>query len=82
MIRCLLGQDGKAHSWFGLERAVPDVAQHVNVVLVDDIDGSSASETVTFSLDGVSYEIDLNEDNAARLRSSVSEFVEKGRRAG
>ena len=58
------------------------VAQHVNVVLVDDIDGSSATETVTFGLDGASYEIDLSEDNAARLRSSLTQFVENGRRAG
>ncbi|MFC3687317.1 histone-like nucleoid-structuring protein Lsr2 [Aquipuribacter hungaricus] len=54
----------------------------MNVVLVDDIDGSAASETVTFALDGVSYEVDLSEDNAARLRSSLTEFVDKGRRAG
>ncbi|MFC3690529.1 Lsr2 family protein [Aquipuribacter hungaricus] len=54
----------------------------MNVVLVDDIDGSPAVETVTFALDGVSYEIDLSEANASRLRSSVAEFVENGRRAG
>ena len=58
------------------------MAQHVNVVLVDDIDGSPATETVTFALDGASYEIDLSEDNAARLRSSLTEFTENGRRAG
>ena len=58
------------------------MAQHMDVVLVDDIDGSSATETVTFALDGVSYEIDLSEDNAARLRSSLSVFTENGRRAG
>lgn len=58
------------------------MAQHVNVVLVDDLDGSPAVETVSFALDGTSYEIDLSEENASRLRSSVAEFVAKGRRAG
>ena len=42
------------------------MAQKVQVVLVDDLDGGTADETVTFSLDGVSYEIDLTHDNAAR----------------
>lgn len=56
------------------------MAQHVNVVLIDDLDGSPASETVTFALDGVSYEIDLSEDNVARLRGSVEEWVQNSRR--
>ena len=58
------------------------MAQKVNVVLVDDIDGSPAAETVTFGLDGISYEIDLTEDNAARLRDSLAEWVGHGRRVG
>ena len=41
------------------------------VVLVDDLDGGPADETVTFSLDGVSYEIDLTHDNAAALRDAL-----------
>ena len=40
------------------------MAQRVNIVLVDDIDGSEATETVSFGLDGTSYEIDLNDKNA------------------
>ena len=36
------------------------MAQKVQVILVDDMDGGSADETVSFSLDGVSYEIDLS----------------------
>lgn len=58
------------------------MAQRVQVILVDDIDGGQATETVTFSLDGVSYEIDLSEKNAARLRDSFSEWVGNARRAG
>jgi hypothetical protein len=58
------------------------MAQRVNVVLVDDIDGDDAAETVSFALDGVDYEIDLNESNASALRSALSRYVDAGRRTG
>lgn len=56
------------------------MAQKINVILVDDIDGSEASETVRFGLDGASYEIDLNQANAAALRDSLALYVGSGRR--
>ncbi len=56
------------------------MAQHVNVVLVDDIDGSPADESVTFALDGISYEIDLTSANAERLRADLSEWLQAARR--
>ena len=58
------------------------MAQRVNVVLVDDIDGTEASETVTFGLDGAQYEIDLSQDNADKLRETLSAYVGHARRAG
>jgi hypothetical protein len=60
------------------------MAQKVLVQFVDDLDGVPGEDvsTVTFALDGVSYEIDLREENAARLRDSLSEFVESARRVG
>jgi len=58
------------------------VAQRVQIVLEDDIDGGVADETVTFGLDGVTYEIDLNEKNAARLRDTLATWVGHGRRSG
>ena len=58
------------------------MAQRVNVVLVDDIDGSEAAETVTFGLDGAQYEIDLSADNADKLREALAPYVGHGRRAG
>lgn len=58
------------------------MAQRVHVVLEDDIDGSVADETVSFSLDGVSYEIDLSKDNAARLRDQMAEWTGHARRVG
>jgi len=58
------------------------MAQRVQVVLVDDIDGGTADETVTFALDGVAYEIDLTTANAARLRDALAPWVGSGRRVG
>ncbi|GAA1913662.1 histone-like nucleoid-structuring protein Lsr2 [Streptantibioticus ferralitis] len=58
------------------------MAQKVQVLLVDDLDGGEADETVTFALDGKSYEIDLTTANAEKLRSSLADFVKSGRRAG
>lgn len=56
------------------------MAQKVNIVLVDDLDGSEAAETVSFALDGTSYEIDLNEGNAAALREALSGYVGHARK--
>ena len=44
------------------------MAQKVQVLLVDDLDGGEADETVTFALDGKTYEIDLTTANADKLR--------------
>lgn len=51
------------------------MARKTLVVLEDDVDGGEASETVSFSLDGTSYEIDLNDDNAAALRDAFAPWV-------
>ena len=58
------------------------MAQRVNVVLVDDLDGGDAAETVSFALDGVDYEIDLSEKHAGELRNALSLYIGHGRRAG
>ena len=58
------------------------MAQRVNIVLEDDLDGSPADETVTFALDGVTYEIDLSDANATKLRDALAPYVGHGRRAG
>jgi hypothetical protein len=58
------------------------LAQKVQVVLVDDLDGGTADETVSFSLDGVAYEIDLTTENAAKLRDQFAVYVGSARRVG
>jgi len=50
------------------------------VQLIDDVDGTEGGETVTFALDGVTYEIDLSEKNATKLRDAFSAWVGHGRR--
>ena len=56
------------------------MAQKVNIVLVDDLDGTEAEETVTFGLDGTTYEIDLNAANAQALREALSGYVGHARK--
>jgi hypothetical protein len=56
------------------------VAQKVQVLLVDDLEGGEADETVTFALDGVAYEIDLTTENAGKLRELLAPYTEKGRK--
>lgn len=58
------------------------MAQKTVTYLVDDLVGGDADETVKFGLDGVEYEIDLSEKNAAALRESVAKYVSAGRRVG
>ena len=57
------------------------MAQQVNIVLVDDIDGSNAEETVSFALDGKEYEIDLSAKNAGKLRDALAPYVGHARKA-
>lgn len=57
------------------------MAQRVQVNLVDDLNGEEAQETVRFGMDGTDYEIDLTTKNAQKLRSVLSEYVEKARKA-
>ena len=58
------------------------MAQITQVKLVDDLDGGEAAESVSFSLDGKTYEIDLSEKHAAALRDAFAPFIGGARRAG
>lgn len=58
------------------------MGQEVTVRLTDDIDGqSTADETVTFAVDGVTYNIDLSKDHAAELRADLAKWTQHARRA-
>ncbi|MBA2768735.1 MAG: Lsr2 family protein [Sporichthyaceae bacterium] len=58
------------------------MAQKVTVQLVDDLDGGPAEETVSFSLDGAAYEIDLSPKNASAFRAAMAQYVGPARRLG
>ncbi|NHC46749.1 histone-like nucleoid-structuring protein Lsr2 [Motilibacter aurantiacus] len=58
------------------------MVQRVEVVLEDDLEGGEATETVQFGLDGASYEMDLNEENAAALREALDAYASNARRTG
>ncbi|ANW62592.1 MULTISPECIES: histone-like nucleoid-structuring protein Lsr2 [Mycolicibacterium] len=59
------------------------MAKKVTVTLVDDFDGEGAAdETVEFAIDGVTYEIDLSNKNATKLRNALKPWVEASRRVG
>jgi hypothetical protein len=62
------------------------MARRMQVLFVDDLDGNELpdgqGQTVTFSLDGVSYEIDLSRDNADQLREDFKQYTQAGRRLG
>lgn len=56
------------------------MAQKVQILLLDDLDGTDAEETVEFGLDGHKYEIDLNGKNSEKLRKALAPFIDAGRR--
>lgn len=58
------------------------MAKRVIHQLIDDIDGSEATDTIHFGLDGIQYEIDLSEGNAVKLRDALGKYVGAGSRVG
>jgi hypothetical protein len=57
------------------------MVKQTTVVLVDDIDGGAADETVTFALDGVAYELDLTSENAETMRQVLQSYASVARRS-
>ena len=58
------------------------MAQKVQTLFIDDLDGSAAEGTVRFGLDGTEYEIDLNARHTQELRDALARYVGAARRAG
>lgn len=58
------------------------MARKTVVELVDDVSGEKATQSISFSVDGVSYEIDLTDANASRLRSDFEAWEKVARRTG
>ena len=58
------------------------MAQKIQTLFIDDLDGSAAEGTVRFGLDGTEYEIDLNARHARELRDALARYAGAARRAG
>ena len=49
------------------------------VMLIDDLDGSEGAETITYTVDGQEYEIDLSEENVQRFHEALEPYVSNSR---
>jgi len=58
------------------------VAQKIQTLFIDDLDGSAAEGTLCFGLDGTEFEIDLNTRHAQDLRDALARYVDAARRVG
>src|SRR5947207_3262168 len=58
------------------------MAKRTIQMLVDDVDGTEADETVRFGIDGIQYEIDLSKTNAEKMRGVFARYVEAGAKVG
>jgi hypothetical protein len=70
---CLVRSPTPTHEEFA-------VAKRTQVTLVDDLDGGVAAGSVSFALDGKSYDIDLSGRNANALRKIFTPYVEAARK--
>ncbi|WP_214411531.1 histone-like nucleoid-structuring protein Lsr2 [Sphaerisporangium fuscum] len=57
------------------------MATQIQKLVIDDLDGSEAKETVMFAIDGTEYEIDLSDDNAKSLRAALTPYIACARRS-
>jgi Lsr2 len=58
------------------------VAKRTIHMLIDDLDGGTADETITFSIDGIQYQIDLSAKNATKMRKALARYIDAGTRIG
>jgi hypothetical protein len=58
------------------------MSKRVSTVITDDLDGSSAAESVRFSFGGLAYEIDLGPANRQRMQKALQPFIDASRRVG
>ena len=72
-----------AAAWGPLDGYCLIMARQTTVTMIDDLDGENeAVQTVAFSLDSVSYEIDLGDEHAQELRTVLRHYAAAGRRMG
>jgi hypothetical protein len=58
------------------------MAQKIETLFIDDIDGGAAEGTVRFALDGTDFEIDLSTANTDELRKILAPYIAHARKTG
>jgi hypothetical protein len=58
------------------------MAQKIQMLFIDDIDGGAAEGTVRFALDGADYEIDLSGKHGDELRATLAKYIQHARKVG
>lgn len=58
------------------------MAQKISVELISDLSGEPGDETVTYGLDGVTYEVDVTSKEAASLREALASYIASSRKVG
>lgn len=60
------------------------MAQKTIVTMVDDLTGEEAENisTVEFGIDGVTYELDLTQENSEKLRAALTDYTRAARKVG
>jgi hypothetical protein len=58
------------------------MAQRIQTLLIDDLDGGEAAGSVRFGLDGTEYEIDLSAAHSDELRKELQQDLAHARRTG
>jgi hypothetical protein len=56
------------------------MAQKIQTLFIDDIDGGDAEGTVRFGLDGSDYEIDLSTVHSEELHNALRTYIEHARK--
>ena len=76
----LVRKRARLFDWYSVIRHAALMAQKTQVILTDDLDGTEATQTVTFAFQGTSYEIDLNDEHASSIEESFAEWISNARK--
>lgn len=52
------------------------------LTLIDDLDGTSAADTIAFAVDGERYKIDLSSDNIAKFMAALAPYIDAAKVVG
>jgi hypothetical protein len=74
-----LGKKSEFLTEHRLKRTIGVMAK--TYVVTDDLDGSSGAQTVSFSVDGRSYELDLAKKNRTAFDKAIKPYVDAARKA-